>query len=100
MIADLEARTGYKIEAGVTGRVKWYNPNTGQGYIVPSDGAADVMFGGVNVAMPSAHALVAGALVIFDRYRVDKGSRALRVRLYAPHCCPTCGQRLPVDGGK
>ena len=99
MIAAPQATaTGYAIETGVTGRIKWYDPNRGQGYIVPDDGAADVMFGGTNVAMPFAHALVQGAPVIFDRYKTPKGYRGLRVRLYAPSCCPTCGRPMIGDG--
>lgn len=98
MIAAQKPGTGYDIEVGVTGCIRWYNAKQGQGYIIPDDGKGDVLFNSSNAKAWSPNVFIDGALVIFDRYLSDRGYRGLRVRLYAPSCCPTCGR--PMGGGK
>ena len=62
-----------------TGTVKWFNNAKGYGFIVPSDGGADLFAHFSAVAMEGYKTLSAGDEVQFDVSTGDKGPQATNI---------------------
>ena len=75
---DAMAVDGESYEA--TGRVKWFDPVKGFGFLVPDDGGADVLLHG-NVLRNFGRSSVAeGAQIVFDVLKTPRGLQATAIR--------------------
>ena len=74
-----------------TGTVKWFNNAKGYGFIVPSDGGADLFAHFSAVTMEGYKTLSAGDEVQFDVSTGDKGPQATNI--------VTTGVANPAGGG-
>ena len=63
-----------------TGTVKWFNPETGFGFITPEDGSADVFVHFSAIAGEGYRNLEEGQRVEFDVTQGQKGPQAANVR--------------------
>jgi CspA family cold shock protein len=64
-----------------TGRVKWFNPEKGFGFIAPDDGAEDLFVHRSGLAVPTAGELAEEDLVSFDAGVSTRGPVAVNVRI-------------------
>jgi cold shock protein len=77
-----------------TGKVKWYNPDKGFGFIVRDDGSGDVYLH--STALPSGTTTVAnGQRVEFGVADGRRGPQALHVRLLEPPPTVTVAPKQP-----
>ncbi|MEM1314257.1 MAG: cold shock domain-containing protein [Pseudomonadota bacterium] len=60
----------------MTGRVKWYDPEKGYGFVVPSDGGPDVMVHAACVRAAGFGSLSEGQTVSLTAVRGDRGFQA------------------------
>lgn len=64
----------------MTGRVKWFNPDKGFGFIIPDDGGADVFVHYRRVKMEGFKRLDQGDAVEFALIQTGRGPQALDVK--------------------
>ena len=62
------------------GTVKWFNDQTGLGFITPEDGSADVFVHHSSITMQGFRTLAESQKVEFDMATSEKGPRAANVR--------------------
>jgi len=77
-----------------SGKVKFFDPRRGYGFIAPDDGGADVFLQLDCVKRCGATALVAGASVQFEAERRERGEYV--TTLSAPSAPPACGEPAKV----
>lgn len=77
-----------------TGKVKFFDPRRGYGFIAPDDGSADVFLRLDCVKRCGATALVAGACVQFEAERRERGEYV--TTLAAPSAPPASGEPAKV----
>ncbi|MBI4279003.1 MAG: cold-shock protein [Armatimonadetes bacterium] len=65
-----------------TGKVKWFNPDKGYGFITGDDGK-DYFVHHSEIQVQGFRSLSEGQTVEFDPERGDKGPKAVRVRITA-----------------
>ncbi len=74
------------------GKVKWFNPRKGYGFIEPDDGSGDVFVHYSDIQSEGYKTLREGEAVSFDVIQGEKGLRADNV--------VQVGQEQPQTGGK
>lgn len=62
------------------GRVRWFSPEKGYGFIAPDDGGEDLFVRHSSIQVDGFRRLDAGQRVVFHRASDDRGPRAVQVR--------------------
>jgi CspA family cold shock protein len=62
------------------GRVKWFNPKKGYGFITPDDGSKDLFVHYSDIEGEGFKSLEEGDAVSYEVEQSDKGLRAIKVR--------------------
>ncbi len=62
------------------GRVKWFNPKKGYGFITPDDGSKDLFVHYSDIEGEGFKSLEEGDAISYEVEQSDKGLRAIKVR--------------------
>jgi CspA family cold shock protein len=76
LAADTQAREKHSMS---TGKVKWYNPRRGYGFIVPDDGVEDLFVHRSEIKMEGEATLDEDQKVEFEIGQGEKGPHATNV---------------------
>ena len=85
--SDATAIVGEERAAGlveVVGRVKWFDISKGYGFIVPDNGAADVLVHVTVLRRDGFQTIYEGARVVAEAQRRDRGLQVIRVLSVTP----------------
>jgi CspA family cold shock protein len=63
------------------GRIKWYSPVKGYGFIIPDQGADELFFHYTSMLDTGNHDFSKGDRVSFDESQGEKGLKALNIKL-------------------
>ena len=85
----------------LSGRVKWFDPAKGYGFVVPDNGDPDVLLHVATLRKDGYKAAYEGTRVVCEAVRRAKGLQVLKVLSLdaseAVHPCQWRGPRLPVE---
>lgn len=74
------ARKGCKEKYVATGKVKWFSPEKGYGFITPDEGGEDLFIHYSNIAGNGFKSLTEGQKVEYEAGQGRKGPEATKVR--------------------
>ena len=99
-IADLPTLDAQDL-VELSGRVKWFDPAKGYGFVVPDNGEADVLLHIATLRKDGFKAAFEGTRIVCEAVRRSKGLQVLKILSMdgseAVHPCEWRGSRLPIE---